>query len=50
MTSANMTSYFDIWFHPISYFDWPDVSYFFLYQTWPRPSLVKKELNLTKLF
>ena len=28
MTSANVTSYFDIWYHPINHFDWPYVMYF----------------------
>ena len=28
MTSANVTSQFDVWCHPMSDFDWPDVSYF----------------------
>ena len=28
MTSANVTSLFDIWCHPIKHFYWPDVSCF----------------------
>ena len=28
MTSANVTSQFDVWCHTMSDFDWPDVSYF----------------------
>ena len=49
MTSANMTSWFEIWCHPMTSFDWPDVSYFQAKFGWERVKASKVILNYSKL-